>query len=441
MAIPGDVGINRLITRPWPADETELVFYVSPTGDDNDDGLTPATAFLTLPRAMRELDLYSVNRTVVIELETGMTVTLAELFQSGGTQLGSINNGINLAATSPDNFFSKRNRSIRSPLEVVIAELDVTAQAFDLNTGLLTLTVNDALAPDQLTGRFAVGAVLGEYGVIASHTVGPGPNTIEVANQVGLTEPIGAYEPGATITTGDAGDSFEQCWNHNALCDWTFQGLSILHPDGKVSAITVWPHAPVSFTMCWLQGATIHAGAGVVTLDACYVVSFFVQDGATCSVTQSFFQGVDFLCHGSGASGLNEWVGTFFRACNAFGGGNLESRYSFFMTGCDVADSSSAGVEALFGTSRIQNTNINTCASNAVSVSGGTTLHVDNVQGDGNIGFGCQLTYGSTVLGSGPPTVTGGGGDVKVGDLTVVDWTDLPQTDLSQLCHARVLGT
>jgi hypothetical protein len=442
MAIPGDVGINRLITHPHDADAAELVFYLSPTGDDDDDGLTPATAFLTLPRAMRELDLYSVNRTVGIQLEVGMSVTLAELFQSGGTQLGSINSGINLGATSPNNFFSKRNRFIRSELAEVIAELDVTAQAFDPITGLITLTVTDALTPNQLVGMFAVGAVLGEYGVIAEHTDGAGPNTIQVANQVGLTEPIGVYEPGASITTGDETDFFEQCWNHNSLCDWTFQGLNILHPDGKVAAITVWPHAPTTFTLCHVNGMTLHAGAGVVTIDACYITSFFAQDGATCSVTQSFFQTVDFLCHGSGSSGLNEWVGTFMRGCAPFGGGNIESRYSFFATGCDIADGTGAGVMVIFGTSRMVDCEINDNTGSAIYVDQQATVYLDNIQGTGNGDYGVEAYFGSFVRNYNGTSVDGNLGEVVIGDMGDVGWAAISGAavvDLGQLVRGGAL--
>jgi hypothetical protein len=443
MAIPGDVGINRLITRPWAADEAELVFYVRPGGDDNNDGLTALTAFATFPRAMRELDLYSVNRSCGIDC-TGMTIDLDELVQSGGAQLGSINSGINLAATSPNNFFSKRNRFIRSELNPVIAELDVTAQAFDPITGLITLTVSDALAPNQLVGMFAVGAVLGEYGVIGEHTDGAGPNTILVANQVGLTEPVGAYEPGASITTGDAADFFEQCWNHNALADWTFQGLSILHPDGKVASITVWPNAPVTFTLCAINGMTLMAGGGVVTIDACHIQSFFAQDGATCSVTQSFFQNVDFLCHGSGSSGLNEWVGSIFRGCAPFGGGNIESRYTFFMTGCDIAEGTGAGVQVIFGTSRLVDCEINDCVGSGVYVDQQATVYLDNVQSSDtpNGDFGCEAYFGSFVRNFNGTSVTGAGGDIVVGALGVQTWAAVSGaalTDLDQLVRAGAL--
>lgn len=433
----GDVAINRLITKPYPADEPDLVFYVRPGGNDNNDGLTPATAFATWDRAKREQDLYSVNRSVIIDI-TGMiganAIVDLNLEQLGGTQLGGIRFDLDLTATSPNNFFSRCHRQVRS--EVVLdTALVVTAQNFDATSGILQLTVTNALVLDELRGLFAIGSVLGEYGVIQSNTGGAGPNTIEVANIVGLTAPIGAYAPNAEMSFGDPANPFEQALYVLAMCDWSFQGIRFTSNGPKAAAVSVWPNAPVHFTLCQLEGVEINEGSGTVYFDGCFFDGqSYVQDGATASITQCVFFATSFLCHGSGASGLNELVGNIWQSCvTGFGGGNTESRYTYQMQNCRITTSTNEGIFALFGVNRIEDTTVSLCNKSGIVARNHVVLFLENVQGAGNTGFGCEASYGAIVRNSGGTAVTGTTNDVSIGALGANTWAATPLTDLDQL--------
>lgn len=411
-----------------PIGSPAIVYYVRPTGNDANDGLTPATAFATFPRALRQFPLALANQPIVIDI-TGMVITANELLNLGGVTLGGISFDIDFTATSPNNFYSRHDRQIRS--EVVLnTALNVTGQAFDPVDGILRLTVSNALVANALRGKFAIGAGLGEYGDIQSNTGGAGPNTIEVANIVGMTLPIGAYDPGATMTFGNAANFQEQAIYLNALCAWTFQGIRFTSNGPKAAAISVWPQAPVAFTLCEIRGIEVTAGPGVVTIDGCYMNGrTFAQNGATMTVTQSYFQGVSFLCHGSGASGLNEWIGNILDGCSPYGGGNVESRYTFEVQNMRVVAATSNAVQARFGVSRMINSSINGSAASGIVASNHVFLTLDNVQGAGNVGYGLEALRGAYCDGLNGTAIAGTINQVLVGSAGGFAWAAMPQID------------
>jgi len=106
---------DRILTRRWPYGSAALVYYVRPGGDDNNSGLSAADAFATLSRALHFMAIADVNVSVVIDV-TGMTIDASEVLNLGGTTLGAINFDLDVGATAPNNFYSRRQRQIRSEL-------------------------------------------------------------------------------------------------------------------------------------------------------------------------------------------------------------------------------------------------------------------------------------------------------------------------------------
>lgn len=429
----GDFAANRLITKTHPYNEPALVFYVRPGGNDNADGTSPATAFATFGRAMREMDLYSVNRPVVVDV-TGMTggdaIAAQEVLNLGGTQLGGLSFDRDVTVVPPgDLFFSRRHRQIRSEL-VAYTELEIIAQAQDPVTGLLTLTVSNAFGPfTDLQGKFAISGVLGEYGAIYSNTTGAGPNTVEVACATTFSSNTAmVMEPGATLQFGDPANSFEQAIYLSALCDWSLQGLYLTTGGAKTVAISVWPHSPVDFLFCELAGIEINLGADVA-VECCTVrpdggLAAWIQDGGSCRVTNSVLIEVDFVCHGSASSGLNEWQASILGSLlTPFGGGNVESRHTFEMQQCLIDDGPNEGVSATFGTSRMKDCIVQSMGKSAIVVSNpGAYLLLDNVQGTGNAGFGIEASLGCQVRAFNATAVTGTVNDAFVGSIGATSW-------------------
>ncbi len=425
LGAPSTVFADRYLVKRWPAGSPPLVYYVRPGGSDSNDGKTPTKAFATFEHGLQQLSVAEVNHPVVLDI-TGMTVSANSILNLGGTTLGGIDNGFDMtAATAPNNFVSRRHRQIRSEL-VLQQPLNVSTQSFDMTDGFLTMHVADVLVPGNLRGKFAIGSEIGEWGVIVDNTA----DTVTVARLSALTEPIGVYKPGATLTFGDSADFQNQAIYLLALCDWGLQGLE-LRSQGKATALTIHPIAPVDLTLCHVQGLAIEDG-GRVALDGVYVDGgTFSHSGGTVSAIQSFFRGSRLICHGSSASGLNEWIGVGFSGCSAFGAGNFESRYSFQMENCRISNSTAAGLAVLFGTSRARNTRIEGSAGPAVLAAGAHML-LDNVQGNGNA-RGVEARHGANVRLANGTAVTGAAGDVVVGALGARTYTQLPATDLDQL--------
>lgn len=426
---------DRYLTKRWPTSTPALVYYVRTGGDDNNDGLTALTAFATLERALHFMAIAQVNEEVIIDLGSDMVISGASILNLGGTTLGGLKFDLDLTATSPNNFFSKHHRQIRSEL-VLVSALDVTGQAFDATSGILTLTVSDALVANALRGRFAVGSALGEYGTIRSNTGGAGPNTIEVCNLVGMTLPVGAYRPGATLTFGDAANPFEQAIYLLALCDWTLQGLTITSNGPKPTALGVSGAAPVALVLCDIEGLQV-TNRAATTIDGCYIHDrTFAQDGGSIRALQSYFRSLSWLCHGSGGDGLNEIVGCCIDASTAapFGGGNVESAYNFGCENCEFDGAAQAAVQAIGGVSRLRDCVVSGSAANGILVQDNAVLSLTNVQGTGNAGYGVVLTNGAIVKATGSG-VTGTLNDLFVGDIGAAAWTDAPLTDTDQLCR------
>lgn len=429
---------DRYLTKRFPYGATGLVYFVRPAGNDNNDGLTAGTAFATLERALHFMAIAEVNESVTLNI-TGMTITAAEVLNLGGTTLGGVNFGVDATVVPPANLkFAKNHRQIVSDL-VLVQALTITGQAQDATTGLLTLTVNNALVANALNGKFAVSATLGEYGTIKSHTAGAAPNTIVVAcaTTFAVVAGAGAYQPGATLTYGDPADSFEGAIYLLALCDWNLQGLFISSGNSKAAALTVWPDAPVNLRFCDLEGLQTEAGSGIVNVECCHVHDrSWIQNGSSIYCTQTVIRSIDFLCHGAGSSGLNEMVASMITASDPYGSGNVESRFSFSMIQCQVDLAPDQGVHANFGVSRLQLCKVLNNAKSGILAFNHVTLFLDNVQGTANTGFGVDASYGAIVIPSGGTAVTGTANDVKVGAAGNTTWAAIaaaPVTDADQL--------
>jgi hypothetical protein len=79
------------------------------------------------------------------------------------------------------------------------------------------------------------------------------------------------------------------------------------------------------------------------------------------------------------------------------------------------------GIKLHGGHNTIKGTRISNCGGSGIKLKGGT-LVLDKVAGTGNAGIGVEVTNGGTVVASGAMTITGTGGDFKVGALAAGSW-------------------
>lgn len=433
----GDHASNRYILLTWPVGQAALTWYVRPGGDDNDDGQSALTAFATLGRALREVPLYAANRPSIIDV-TGMTIAEAELLQLGGAALGGII-GTADAVPAPPLVPGRRQVQIVATPTVVQA-LNVTSDATNPTSGLVTLTVSDAIAPGALDNLIVGGAGAGELAAIKSYTTGAGPNTIEIDATSAPSAPVRAYAPGASLTYGDPAQALDGAIHLHALADWSFQWIAFASTAGaKPCALTIWPDAPVQLIGCVLDGLQIMAGGGAVHLYASVVKdASLVLDGANVLLERTALRSLTALdCNGSSAAGATTLTQSSVQGCPPWGGGISTSRFACAVTNSEVLDGVGNGIDCRFGVWTISDALVATCGGSGIYVQD-ASVSINSVGGAGNVGYGLRAAWFCNV--NADATVTGTLGDVSLGDAGVFAWAELPATDLERLARVFYSG-
>ena len=426
----GDFASNRFITLTWPVGTTALTWYVRPTGDDNNDGTSALTAFATLARALREVPLYGANQPTVIDV-TGMTIAEAELLQLGGGALGGTEN--TYLTPVPPELPNRRQVQLRADLDP-IAVLDVTSQVADPATNLTTLTVSDALAPGDLDDLILVD-VDGGVGPVVEYTTGAGPNTIYVASATTFAAVTTAYAPGATVTYGDPAQGLDGAIHLTALAAWSFSGIGFASTAAsKTAALTIWAHQPVDLYACVVDGLHLVGGAGRVLAYGSIVRtgSLVVEGGARLEVQKFYGHDLTLDCD-RGHAVMTEFV---LDTCSPLGAGSSSSQFSAEVSQAEIRNGTGAAVRCLFGTWALSSLRCTDNLGSGVYVLGALEVVMTTVVGTGN-DYGLECLRNASVTTDSSTDVTGGSGDVYLGNAGVFAWTDfspvLPITDTEQL--------
>lgn len=433
-----DFFADRFTTKRWPYNDESIRYVRSATGNDANDGLTPATAWQTLEKGLESFAIAAPNK--IWTLDLAGTFTGPNTLNIGGSQLSGLDYDLDLAATGPDNFLARSTCQMRAAVEAIITPITISGGSAQPTTGLRIVNVTNVLVAGAHAGQLLLGEGLAEWGRIITNTV----NTITVAtssNPSGWTGTVGIYTEGATIEYGDAANFFEGATYLLALTDWAFTGIAFRSTAAsKVTAIDIIAHAPVYFTQCSFEGIYLKGGAGVVTLDACDIYDSagqsYAHDGSTVVARQSTFRGLAYNCHGTGESGVTQYTECgFVDGTMPFAGGNVESRFSFTMAACYFDGFGDDAIHVLFGNTRIQNTRIENTTGDAIQVeNAGTNLTLVNVDGTtGNTGVGVRILNGAQVNVDAGTSVTGAGGDIVLGDAGTIAYAAVPAVDLGQL--------
>lgn len=426
-----DFDADRYITKRWTVNETNVRYVRSATGSDANDGLTPATAWATLEKGLTSFAIAAVNESWVLDIAG--TFSGSETLNIGGTQLGGLNNNLDLAATGPDNFLAYSHGQIRAALSEVIAPITISGSSAQATTGLYTINVTNVLVAGAHVGQILAAEGLVEYARITANGVG----TITVSTTTDpstWTGTVGIYEEGATITYSDA-VSYNQSVQLIALMDWFFTGINFEVPDPALVSMSCIANAPIYFQLCKFNGIYL-SGPETTTFDACDINAFYTHDGAGVLTRNSTFRDVEFLCHGASASGTNDWTQcVFLDGVSPFGAGNVESVFYFNLTNCFFDGFATDTIHALFGNSRMTDCLITNTAGDAIETNGpNVRLDLNNVDGStGNTGVGIRILNGSQVDVDAATSVTGAGGDISLGDAGVIAYAAVPAVDLGQL--------
>lgn len=414
-------------TYLYPAGTQELRYVRSATGDDTNDGLTPATAWQSVNKGLSFLAGFSTNRLKTLDVSDS-TFSADEALNFPAL-LGGNNDDLSFADPGPNNFFFRTIGQIRAA-QTLQQALTVTLVTPDPVTGLPTLTVSETLTPGAHVGQFVIGSGLAEYGVCVFNDA----STLLVASTGStFTAPVGTYLPSTTWTFGDAANIFQQATYATLLSNFTFQGIDFRTNGAAKTALTVYGVMPWHIQLCKVEGLKILGGGQLGIMDACHITRRYGQDGAPMMNRSSFFDALTFENHGDGAVGTNSYLGCYFDGCNAVLAGNFESRMGVQMQNCEIANSTAQGIIVRGGNvNRIQDTRIRDSASDAVLVDAPLRLRMDNVVGTGNVGHGVKAENGAQIEISGTtPTVTGTVGDVDLGGAGTTAWGAAPATDVA----------
>lgn len=430
----GDFASDRFILLTWPTGEAALTWYVRPGGDDNNDGTTALTAFATLGRALREVPLYGANQPTIIDV-TGMTIAAAELLQLGGGALGATINTYDTPVVPA--LPNRRQVQIRADMTAIQA-LTVTSQVADPSTNLTTVTVSDAITPGALDDAILVDVDGGTGPVVKNgYTSGAGPNTIYVASATTFAAATTAYAPGATLTFGDPAQGLDGAIHLTALADWSFQGLGFASTAAsKAAAFTLWAHQPVDFTLCQIDGLHLAGGAGQVLVYGSVIRDggLIVEGGANLLAQKTTGRDLT-ITTARGRATLSEVV---LDTCTPFGAGtgSSSSQFSAEISQAEIRNGTGAGVQCRFGTWALSNLRCTDNAGSGVYVLGSFEVTMTTVVGTGN-DYGLECLRNASVTTDSSTDVTGGSGDVYLGNAGTFAWTDfapaLPITDTEQL--------
>lgn len=434
-----DFFADRFITKRWPYGDQSIRYVNSTTGSDSNDGLTPGTAWLTLDKGLTSFAIAAEGKSWILDL-TG-TFTIADTLNIGGTMLAGLNYDLDLAATGPSNFISKSSCQLRATPTAVVTPITITLSTPQATTGLYTITVTNVLVAGAHVGQMLLGSGLAEWARIIDN--GVGTITVTTATDPATwTADIGIYTEGATIAAGDAANFFEGATYLIGLCDWAFTNIAFTSNGGsKYVALEIIAHAPLYFTQCSFDGIYLRGGAGYVTFDCCDFYSSggagsqgYNHDGSSVIIRQSTFRDLEFLCHGSSDSGNNSYIQCGFAGGTLpFGGGNVESRFTFDVNQCYFDGFAADAIHALFGNCRVRNTLIENTTGDAIQAEN-CLLTVTNVDGStGNTAYGIRILNGAQVNVDAGTSVTGASGDILLGDAGAVAYAAVPAVDLGQL--------
>jgi len=415
-----DTSISNL-KQPRQTDAVTETIYVRNAGSDDNAGdlanplLTVQEAFNRLKRrpgsALRQIIDLTGFTNVMTESIYDEALSVGPKYEQWIGRAGGLDNG--------------RLDDFDYPLEVradptLVRGITINSSASNPTTGQKTFTVDETLVVDVHVGQWISDVSQPQYVTrIDSNTA----NTITVLDSKTLGGACNIYTEGGAMNFATADMGFEL----NAECPVVVSGL-------KFTGWASFSSNENIYALCCAfdEGLYLHNTAGRLQVISCTVSSWIQQIRASVSIRGTRFVDVGFmyLCFGLLAD-LNKCI---FDNCTPVGA--IQANANTEITQCIVRNGVGNGIEkdgeAQF---LIRDTVVENCAGDAIHVTvGGGRVTVNNVTGSGNTGVGLRLEHGAQCFVTGTvPTVTGTGGDLKVGDSVVGAWTDSrPATDVGE---------
>jgi hypothetical protein len=431
--------------------DSQIEIFVRNTGNDNNDGLTEATAVKTLERVHDLLPRGDLGKTQYMINMTGYTAVPTEVdgtWTSGKLSWGphrafdGRNQDFTIHSDGRQTYFNLPLIFFAAPtlvLAITPTSSSTTTTVANQTTNIVEITVDETLTPDAHVGQFVYdsdGLVV--YGRITAN----GTNTISISHtddSFPWTSVDGIYTESCDLSYGDANLSNLTVSSWEMGCNVLFSGIKFGHLTTGSSSLSMKLHTVTEafFILCEFDGLHImDCTAPEPYFDGCHFTGQFALDASGVTCQASFFNGTDMLGHGDGGSGKVEYQnGCVFDGCSAIGGGNHEQTLGLEMKNCHILNGTGQGI-LLDSPARvtINSTYIENCASDAIRANvGGCYARIQDVHGSGNGGYGLYLGNGHqallTAVGGSFPSVSGTSGEIRLGSKDVTWASGVPQTD------------
>jgi len=437
---------NALITRDLVVDGSILatngiaiidlggvprVRYVRPTGNNANDGLTPATAWETFIFAVTKLLPLTRNGVQVLDI-TGISERLVD-----GFTLPQIMSDTPFLNWAPGFLGVAGAVTIHSDLIpfLTIDPVDISSITSNATNFQSTINTTLSLVPGTLKGKF-----VSQFGTPLGVVKDNSDADIQVTVQ-GLSpfDPIILSDSGANLSTFGIA-SLPTFTIQNSLCSILLEGIVFAAPQSFSPALRI-------------GGSVITGGTGGVGVSACAIAGLMVTDtpevfymfesyvlpsdgGSTIcnlpapSIIQgSFFEGLNFNYSDDfvGGGGVS-FSGCAFYTCEPLFGGSAEPLIGRAeCTSCEVLNPTGPAFQMQGqGVFIITYTTIDGCSSPCIVASGQMNVYLKEIPaGSGNADFGVIASQGVDIEASVAVLLTGVAGDTSIGTLGATAWTDI----------------
>jgi hypothetical protein len=420
----GGLAANVRLPTPVAVPGTRVILYARLTGNDTTGDGSLANPYRTFFRALADVPVFLSGVRYVIDISgLGNTVVPADGYALPPF-ISSDNFVYNFAAEYPLYFveFPLNINATPTTLATITAG-QIVSQIPDPETGMPTLKTTGGFVPNAYKGKQIVGAGFFEVGVIASNTA----TDFEICTSGTFTAPITIVEPSASFSGGTPG-SYQGMFKVNIDCPLSINGIHFSTPGGLGDVGFEFDgHARLEGFLNRITGADWSGGpeAFFQTFGMVFDGEEWVASGSAGQTWYSYFEGVtDYRVYGDGAGAGMYHSQCIFHQCQSIGPQGNDGHTgggSWGLSFSKVRQSLSIGVlvQIASGKHRIWSSIIENCAGDGISIIGQAYVTFIGGSGVGNGGVGIRAIDGAQVLIDASTSVTGAGGDMKIGGLPV----------------------
>lgn len=403
-----------------------ILIYVRNSGSDATGDGTLAKPFATIPKALSVIPLIKIGPNFIINLD-GYTVNDPNIVFPPFVSSMDL---VDTTGTGRHPAFLSEGYVTLSALPTTIETLNpaTTVYSVDPVTGLLIIQdTSKAWTVNEWQGRLLEGDGFFQTGRVISNTA---DTLITTAFLSSFTGAVKIQTPSCVLNQATPFKYVAKLLGVHAPI--VFQGISMPRNGGPQRVADMQANDYVEFEACDYGGLFITSGAEVHD-----IAGYCQSDGST--ITSAVFecQSVNMLLtmhQGVGA----QWEcrisadGVAFVGCFTFAGhiaGEVVQAVFDGGNGVIVMDGSALALFGVKSSNAVGANHINQ-EGNGIFIEGGGIVNFSegNIGGNGNAGVGVRaVAQGCGYLEPGEPvnfTITGAGGDLKVGDNAVRTWAD-----------------